>query len=97
MPPTGSDTVAGEVVRWLAVPLAGVTLALGGALVPVFLLPQWVQELSIITPQYWALDSIQRLTILGDGLTDVLPQLGVLLAFAAAFFTVGFLRFRFVD
>lgn len=71
--------------------------ALGGALVPVFLLPQWVQELSVFTPQYWALDAIQRLTILGDGLTDVLPQLGVLLAFAAAFFTVGFLRFRFVD
>ena len=78
--------------------LAVIVLAtLGGALVPVFLLPDWVQKLSPITPHYWAMDAIQRLLILGEGLTDVLTQLAVLLAFAAAFFTVGLLRFRFVD
>jgi ABC-2 type transport system permease protein len=71
--------------------------ALGGALIPVFFLPYWMQKLSPITPHYWAMDAIQRLIILGGGLPDVLTQIGVLLAFAAFFYTLGFLRFRFTD
>ena len=35
--------------------------------------------------------------LLGDGLVDVLPTVGALLAFAAAFFALGLWRFRFVD
>lgn len=30
----------------------------------------------------------------GDGLVDILPQLGVLLIFTAVYFAIGVLRFR---
>jgi ABC-2 type transport system permease protein len=74
-----------------------VMATLGGALVPVFFLPDWVRAISVVTPHYWAMDAVQSLIILGEGLADILTQLGVLLAFAAAFFGLGFWRFRFTE
>ena len=71
--------------------------AMGGALIPVFLLPTWLQRISPITPHYWAMEAIQRLIVLNDGFSDVLIQVGVLVGFAAAFLGVGLLRFRFTD
>jgi ABC-2 type transport system permease protein len=74
-----------------------VLAAVGGALIPLFLLPDWLQPFSRLTPQYWAMDASQRLILVGDGFVDVLPQIGVLLVFAVVFFTLGLLRFRFND
>jgi ABC-2 type transport system permease protein len=70
---------------------------LGGAIVPIVLLPGWAQQLSVLTPHYWAMHGIQQVIILDNGLADVLPQLLALLTFAAAFFSIGLWRFRFND
>lgn len=63
--------------------------AVGGALIPIAFLPDWMQPLSRATPQFWAVDAIQELIVRGRGFRDVLPQLGVLLAFAAAFLAIA--------
>ena len=74
-----------------------VLAAIGGALVPVFLLPNWIAAVSPATPHFWALSAMQDVMFRGQGVVDVLLPLSVLLAFAAAFFTAALLRFRFVD
>jgi ABC-2 type transport system permease protein len=55
--------------------------ALGGALVAVAFLPEWVRPSAPFMPQYWAVDGMQGIIAHGDGLADILPHLGVLLAF----------------
>ncbi len=69
----------------------------GGALVPLFLLPDWLRTISPAVPHYWAMDASQRVMLLGDGLADVLQAVAALLAFAAAFFAVGLWRLSYAD
>jgi ABC-2 type transport system permease protein len=70
---------------------------IGGAMVPVFLLPDWMQFVSRATPHFWTLNAFQDIMIRGHGVLDVLPSLGIVLAFAAALFAGALARFRFVD
>ncbi len=70
--------------------------AIGGAFVPVFLLPPWMEWLSPFTPQYWAITAFQDAMFRGAGLADVTLNIGVLLAFSAALFFAGLARFRLV-
>ena len=44
---------------------------------------------------YPLLSAMTDITMRGHGLVDILPEAGVLLAFAAAFFLVGLWRFRY--
>ncbi len=71
--------------------------ALGGALVPASFLPGWAETLSVLTPHYWAMDAIQEVIVVGNGLPSVGAQIGALLLFAAVFFFIGSLRFRIAD
>ena len=41
------------------------------------------------------MSAMTDITMRGHGLVDILPEAGVLLAFAAAFFLVGLWRFRY--
>ena len=69
--------------------------ALGGCFVPRFTMPEWLQTVGLITPHAWALDAYQDLLVRGYGLLEVVPKIGVLAAFALAFFAIGAWRFRF--
>jgi ABC-2 type transport system permease protein len=51
--------------------------------------------LTQLTPHGHALDGYMKLMAEGGSLVDVLPNVGVLLAFAAAFFVVAMWRFKF--
>jgi ABC-2 type transport system permease protein len=68
---------------------------LGGCFIPRWVMPDWMQRLGLITPHAWAVDAYQDLMVQGYGLARVLPKVGALLAFAAAFFGLGAWRFRF--
>lgn len=72
-----------------------ISTALSGAFVPRFIMGEFVQNVSLAVPQSWALVAYQDVMVRGKGLIDVLPNCGVLLAFAAVFFLFGVLRFRF--
>jgi ABC-2 type transport system permease protein len=70
---------------------------LGGAWVPTFVFPQWLQTATLVVPARWAVDGLDAMTWRGFGLSSaVLPTL-VLLGFAALFAAVAFARFRWEE
>lgn len=52
-----------------------IAAALGGIMVPVYMMPATMQHLSIISPLGWGLDACQVLLLRGGTLRDILPQL----------------------
>jgi ABC-2 type transport system permease protein len=68
---------------------------LGGAIMPLFLLEQFLGSLPKIVPQYWANHALTNLMTRGLGLADVTTDMAVLLGFTALFFVIGLWRFDF--
>ncbi len=62
---------------------------LGGAWVPTFIFPAWLQQFTLIVPVRWAVDGLDAMTWRGIGLSGALVPVAVLLAFAAAFWTIA--------
>jgi ABC-2 type transport system permease protein len=74
----------------------GMVFALmGGCWYPLELFPAAIQNVVKILPTTWAMQGMLDLVLRGKGLVDILPEAGVLLGFAALFFTIGVLRFRY--
>jgi ABC-2 type transport system permease protein len=69
--------------------------ALGGCLIPSFVMPEFMQSLARFVPHYWAMQGFQDVLVRGYGVAGILPEAGALIGFAAAFFLVGVWRFRF--
>jgi ABC-2 type transport system permease protein len=68
---------------------------LGGAMVPIFLLPSWMQIMSAFTPHFWAMQSFNDLMFRGKDLTDIAPRLAVLAAWGLVPMALGLFRFQF--
>jgi ABC-2 type transport system permease protein len=79
----------------LSVFLAITLSALGGMMVPSFVMPDFMRALSFFTPHAWALSGYQDVIVRGLGVRQVLAETGALLAFAGLFFGLAFWRFRF--
>ncbi len=79
----------------LAVIVVLTTSALGGVMVPRFIMPEAMQQIGNITPQAWAIQGYQDVLVRGQGLGGIWLEAGVLLIFAAVFTAVGVWRFRF--
>lgn len=78
--------------------LVGMLMAgLGGALGPVESFPDWARTISRISPAYWAMDAVRRISLQGAGIGAVGLQLAVLAGFGAAFLAVALVRFRVDD
>ena len=76
--------------------LLGMLMALmGGCWYPLELFPAFAQTAVRILPTTWAMQGLLDIVLRGGGLAEVLPVAGVLLGFAAVFFTVGVWRFRY--
>jgi ABC-2 type transport system permease protein len=76
-------------------PALGMVLALlGGAMVPIEVFPPVMRTLSHATPHAWAIEAFHRLLLNGGGITDILPQLAALLAFAVGLLALASRRFR---
>lgn len=69
--------------------------ALGGVMVPTYIMPPFMQTLSKISPHAWALAGYQDIIVRGLGLSAVMPEVGALVLFAAVFFGVAVWRFKF--
>ncbi len=69
--------------------------ALGGAWWPLDIVPGWMQVVGRFSPISWAMDGFHDIITRGLGVTAVLPEAGILLAFAAVFLAVGVWRFRY--
>ena len=67
---------------------------IGGAWVPSFIFPRWLQQLTVVVPARWAVDGLDAMTWRGLGLeAAVLPTI-MLLGFAALFGALAVARFR---
>lgn len=76
--------------------MLGMVMALlGGCWYPAELFPQLVRTAAKILPTSWAMQGMLDIVLRGQGLAGVLPEAGVLLGFAVAFFAVGVGRFRY--
>lgn len=82
-------------VNGLSVLFAVTLAALGGMMVPAFVMPGFMKTLSLFTPHAWALAGYHDVIVRGLGLRGVLPEAAVLLGFAAFFFACALRRFRF--
>jgi len=80
--------------RAASVPLVLAMSFLGGAWLPSFMMPAWVQGIAKALPSRWAIDGFDAVTWRGLDLASALTPVGVLLAFAAVFSGFAVARFR---
>jgi ABC-2 type transport system permease protein len=57
--------------------------AIGGIMVPKFIMPTGMQAITQLSPMAWALDGLHDVMLRGAALADVLPAVGGLLLFAS--------------
>lgn len=71
--------------------------SVGGALVPIDVVPAWARAVAPATPTYWVVRAFRSVILDGAALTGVLLPTGVLLAMAAGCTAVSLARLRFTD
>jgi ABC-2 type transport system permease protein len=71
-----------------------ITALIGGTMVPADVFPPAMRTISHVTPHAWAMDAFREMLLNGAGLVQILPQLGVLMAFAVALLSFAVYRFR---
>jgi ABC-2 type transport system permease protein len=82
-----------EATRGLAIFATLVMVMLGGAWVPSFIFPEWLQTASLIVPTRWAVDGLDAMTWRGLGFHAAIAPIVVLLAFSALFAAIAIWRF----
>jgi len=70
---------------------------LSGAFFPLEGAPAWLQTISKFLPLRHLVDGMQAVMVRGQGPADVLPQLGILLAFAGVVSAIAVALFRWED
>ena len=71
--------------RGVAILSVLLTVMLGGAWVPTFIFPAWLQRLTVVIPARWAVDGLDAMTWRGLGIAQAVAPVAVLLAFAVLF------------
>ena len=76
-------------------PIAGIGMGmLSGCMWPRFIMPPFMQNLGHLFPQSWAMDAFIKLISDHASIAQILPQLGVLAAFAAVLLPLATWRLR---
>lgn len=83
-----------EAARGIAVFATLIMVMLGGAWIPSFLFPQWVQSLTVLVPTRWAIDGFDAMTWRGLGMDAALSAMAAQLAFALVFGVLAVWKFR---
>jgi ABC-2 type transport system permease protein len=78
--------------------IGGVAMAmLGGAWVPVEVMPGWAQAIAPILPTYWAMQGFEDVILSGAGLAQVMKPVVIIAAFGVLFAVLAAWKFRFED
>ncbi|MEO8136991.1 MAG: ABC-2 transporter permease [Betaproteobacteria bacterium] len=80
--------------RGLAVMVTLVLVMVGGAWVPAFIFPQWLQQVSLVAPTRWAVDGLDAMTWRGLGLEAAIGPILVMLGSAIVCAALAVWRFR---
>ncbi|MDE3154062.1 MAG: ABC transporter permease [Acidobacteriota bacterium] len=86
-----------QAARGVSVFAVLIMVMVGGAWVPSFLFPAWLQKAALIVPARWAVDGLDAMTWRGLGFATALPAVLVLLAFALVFGALAVARFRWQE
>ncbi len=83
--------------RGIAMMVALLLVMLGGAWVPAFIFPKWLQHASLAVPTRWAVDGLDAMTWRGLGFATAVAPLVVLAASALACMAIAIWRFRWEE
>ena len=82
-----------EATRGIAIVATLLLVMLGGAWVPTFVFPEWLQTATLVVPTRWAIDGLAAMTWRGLPLDAALAPVAVLLGFSALFAWIAVRRF----
>ena len=83
-----------EATRGYSIMATLIMVMLGGAWVPTFIFPKWLQRLTIVIPTRWAIDGLDGMTWRGLGFSSAIGPIAVLLLFTLLFGAIAVMRFR---
>ncbi len=83
-----------EATRGLAILVTLLMVMLGGAWVPTFIFPKWLQSLTVVIPTRWAVDGLDAVTWRGLDFSAVQNSILMLLGCALVFGVLAIVRFR---
>lgn len=83
-----------EAARGIAVFATLIMVMLGGAWVPSFMFPDWVQKVTVAVPTRWAIDGLDAMTWRGLGMDAAGVAMAAELGFALLFAVLALTRFR---
>jgi len=83
-----------EATRGLAIFVTLIMVMLGGAWVPAFIFPQWLQKVTMVMPTRWAVDGLDSMVWRGLGFQAAVGPIAVLLGSAILFGVLAVTRFR---
>lgn len=86
-----------DATRGLAILATLLMVMLGGAWVPSFIFPPWLQTVSMWMPTHWAVDGLDAMTWRGLPLQDALLPVAALLGFTLLFSVVALARFQWEE
>jgi ABC-2 type transport system permease protein len=78
--------------------VGGMAMAiLGGAWVPVAMMPGWAQAIAPFLPTYWAMEGFRDVILLGRGVPAIVLPVLAMAGFGLVYTAVAAMRFRFED
>lgn len=83
--------------RGISVMVMLLLVMIGGAWVPAFVFPRWLQDASLYTPTRWAVDGLDAMTWRGLPLQAALVPTAVLMLTALVCLAIAIARFRWED
>jgi ABC-2 type transport system permease protein len=83
--------------RGIAVMVTLLMVMVGGAWVPSFVFPKWLQQAALVAPTRWAVDGLDAMTWRGLGFDAAIAPIAVLGGAAAAFLAIAIYRFKWDD
>ncbi|HTY49127.1 MAG TPA: ABC transporter permease, partial [Steroidobacteraceae bacterium] len=83
--------------RGIAMMVILLLVMLGGAWVPSFVFPQWLQQVALVTPTRWAVDGLDAMTWRGLPFGEAVLPAAVLAVSALICFAVAAWRFRWEE
>jgi ABC-2 type transport system permease protein len=86
-----------EATRGLAILATLLMVMLGGAWVPAFVFPPWLQQVSMLVPTHWAVDGLEAVTWRGQGFSAALLPTAAMLGFTAVFSALALWRFEWEE
>ena len=86
-----------EAARGLAILATLLMVMLGGAWIPAFMFPAWLQKATLLVPTRWAVDGMDAMTWRGFGFAEALAPTLVLLGFTALFGGLAVWKFRWEE